>query len=392
MKKKLSIAHIHWGFHPIIGGVETHLAILLPELKKRGFKTSLLTNLAKRSKLIEKYRGIDIFRNPLMDLAWLSNKDLQRLNDDLFEMFHNFVEEVKPDIIHTHNMNYFSVPHAKNLERVAKKAGIPLMVTAHNFWDDMLFIKLSNEIEWAHHIAVSRFIRRELVGAGVDKSNISVIHHGIDTKKFNPNVSTAKTLKKRPELKNRKIIFHPARMGLNKGCDVSIKAIRHIIKEIPNALLVLAGSRNIIDWNNVQTDEISYFHKMIDFFGLSKNIYIDSYHLNEMPALYNIADVCLYPSTAPEPFGLTMLESMASSKPIIVTKMGGMPEIINDGVNGYLVRVRDFEAIAKRTVELLQNDHLRENMGKTGLAMVNNMYTKDLMINKHIKVYRRVSG
>ena len=65
----------------------------------------------------------------------------------------------------------------------------------------------------------------------------------------------------------------------------------------------------------------------------------------DMPRLYAASLVCMYPSTASEPFGLTMLEALASAKPIVVTKTGGMPEIIKDGINGFIIPVKDFESL-----------------------------------------------
>ncbi|MFH0762609.1 MAG: glycosyltransferase family 1 protein, partial [Candidatus Omnitrophota bacterium] len=67
-KNKLSIAHLHWGFPPIVGGVETHLSIILPQMKKLGHRVSLLTGTTDGAKARYKYKGVDIYRIPIMDL------------------------------------------------------------------------------------------------------------------------------------------------------------------------------------------------------------------------------------------------------------------------------------------------------------------------------------
>lgn len=386
--KKLNIAQIHWGFPPIIGGVETHLTIMLPELIKRGHNVSLLTGAVEGAKTRENYRQINVRRTPLFDLNWLIKRGLEALEEDITNEYIDFLESSRPDIIHVHNMHYFSEPHIKILDALANKKGIPLVLTAHNIWDDILFLKLTREIDWSHIIAVSHYIKKEIMGAGCDEEKITVIHHGIDTGVFHPDVKTEKTLKKFPELKDKRIIFHPARMGLAKGCDVSIKAINLVKERFPEALLVMAGSRNIIDWELSQEKDIAYFVELIKTFDLADHVFINFYTLKEMPALYGLSEICIYPSTASEPFGLTMLESLSTAKPMIVTNMGGMPEIVMNDVNGYIINVKDFETLASRIEHLLSEPKVSKRLGTTGRKMVCTHYTKGIMTKSHLDIYR----
>ena len=71
-KNKLNIAHLHWGFPPIIGGVETHLTILLPQMAKLGHKVSLLTGAVEGLNGKYKYEGVDIYRTPLQSCMGLA--------------------------------------------------------------------------------------------------------------------------------------------------------------------------------------------------------------------------------------------------------------------------------------------------------------------------------
>jgi len=190
------------------------------------------------------------------------------LEEEINNALSSFIEETKPDIIHTHNMHYFSEVHIRILEGLAKKKGIPLILTAHNVWDDILFLELIHKIDWSHIIAVSHFIKREIIGVGIDDTRITVIHHGVDEDKFNPGLKSDSILKKFPRLKGRKIIFHPARIGLAKGCDTSIKAINLVREDYPDVMLVLAGSKNIIDWGLTQQKDIAYLVSLIKHFNL----------------------------------------------------------------------------------------------------------------------------
>ncbi|MBN3041272.1 MAG: glycosyltransferase family 4 protein [Candidatus Omnitrophica bacterium] len=391
MKKTrpLNIAHLHWGFPPIIGGVETHLTILLPQLKRLGHNVSLLTCAIEGLKGEYKYQGVNIYRTPLMDLNWLYKRGLQGLDDEVMEVFSEFFDEEKPDIIHAHNMHYFSPVHARALEALSKKLSVPLILTAHNVWDDILYLELTHKIDWTHIIAVSHFIKKEIIGIGMDDEKITVVHHGVNQENFKPGADTSQVLKKYPKLKGKRIIFHPARIGLAKGCDISIKAVNVVKKMDPNVILVLAGSKNIIDWGETQQKDIAYMVDLVKHFGIEDNILIDMYTLDEVKQIYELSDICLYPSSAPEPFGLTMLEAMSMAKPMIVTNMGGMPEVIKDGINGFVVPMKDFEALAAKICQLLEDKKLANRFGYTGRQMVESHYTKELVSNETLAVYAK---
>ncbi|MFO8052880.1 MAG: glycosyltransferase family 4 protein [Candidatus Omnitrophota bacterium] len=389
IKRKYNIAHLHWGFPPIIGGVETHLTIILPFMAQRGYKVSLLTASAEGHKGLEDFKGVNVVREPIMDLNWLTRRGLEGIEKEVTRVFTEFIDNYKPDILHTHNMHYFSKIHISILEEMAQKKGIPLLLTAHNIWDDLLCWELSTNIKWDHIIAVSHFIEKELIGLGCNHRNTTTIHHGIDEKMFRPNINPKKAYNKYPQLKGRKVFFHPARMGLAKGCDVSIKALRLVKERIPDVMLVLAGTKNIIDWGLSQQKDIAYIIKLVDNFKLRDNVTIDSYPLGLMPYMYAASDVAIYPSSVSEPFGLTMLEAMASSKPMVVTRAGGMPEIVSDGVNGFVIPIRDFEELASRITTLLEEESIRERLGNTGRKMIEARFTKkhvsDLLLNLYKK-------
>ncbi len=388
-KKKLKISHLHWGFPPIIGGVETHLTILLPTLVKMGHKVNLLTSSFEGEKGKDNYKGVGVFRQPIMDLNWLSKRGIDGISPEVKAVFDDFIDETKPDCIHVHNMHYFSKIHALAIQEIATKKGIPLILTAHNVWDDNLFLDLTNNIKWSHIIAVSHFIKREIIGTGHSHRNITVIHHGIDQDIYSPKVNGQPVFKKYPILQGKKVIFHPARMGLAKGCDVSIKALRIIKERFPDAVLVLAGTKNIIDWVQSQQKDIAYMVTLVEFLGLQDNVLIDVFSLEDMPKLYAASLVCVYPSTVSEPFGLTMLEALSSGRPMVVTRTGGMPEIIKDGINGFIIPVKDFESLASRINCLLGNRELRERLGHTGRQMIEQQYTKEIVAESTLGIYKK---
>lgn len=388
-KKSLNISHLHWGFPPVIGGVETHLTILLPTLLRMGHTINLLTGSFEGQKARDRYKGVGIFRKPVMDLNWLSKRGVNGLLEEVKSEFNSFIDETRPDCIHVHNMHYFSKIHASVIQELSIKRGIPIFLTAHNVWDDNLFLDLTKKIKWSHIVAVSHFIKREIIGTGYSHRNITVIHHGIDQNLYHPRISGRAVYRKYPILRGKKVIFHPARMGLAKGCDVSIKALRIIKERFPDVLLVLAGTKNIIDWTQTQQKDIAYMVSLVKSLGLKDNVLIDVFKLEDIPKIYAVSKVCMYPSSVSEPFGLTMLEALASARPMVVTEAGGMPEIIKDGINGFIIPVKDFESLASRVIQLLASKELIERLGYTGRQIVEQQYTKEIVAENTLRLYKK---
>lgn len=390
--RKISVAHLHWGFPPTIGGVETHMIILLPKLIAMGHRQSVMTASLPDVPDWDEYMGISVHRSPVMDLNRLLQPGSTITRVEVEEAFPAFLDASEPDIIHAHNMHYFTRTHTEVLAKEAKKRNVPLILTAHNVWDEPIFLDLTAKFSWDHIIAVSHFIKKEIAGCGFDGDKITVVHHGIDTAKFAPRKDTAELYEKYPKLKGRRVVFHPARISLGKGGDISIKAAHIVKKHVNDVLLVLAGSGNIIDWDAHTEGDMAFMSELVKLLDLKDNIYIDTFSIDQMAELYNLAEVCVYPSSAQEPFGLTILEAQATEKPMIVTRAGGMPEIIHEGINGYTVASRDHEALAHRIVMLMKDEGLRRRFGKVGRTNVLTHFTKEIMTRATFNVYQEALG
>ena len=182
----MKIAQLHWGFPPIIGGVETHLVFLMPQLVKMGHKVSLLTGSAEGSSEKYDFHGAKIYRSRFYDLNWLFKSNFQEVDENVSDVTLNFLGKTRPDVIHAHNMHYFSRYHIRVLEHYAVRHKIPLVLTAHNTWKDKLFLDLTCKVAWDKIIAISHYIKRELTAVGIPDEKIAVVHHGIDSKMFSP--------------------------------------------------------------------------------------------------------------------------------------------------------------------------------------------------------------
>ncbi len=384
----MRIAVIHWGYPPIIGGVETHLSQMCPLMVSMGHTVSLLTGAHPDTP--ERYddRGVSVVRSPLFDLNWLTKRGLTHLEREVQDLVEQFLTETDAEVIHVHNMHYFSEMHTRVVERAAQKRGIPLVLTAHNVWDDSLHISLVRDIQWDAIISVSHYIEHALIGYGVSPQIVTTIHHGIEGQPFF-SATAENAYRKYPQLHNKRVVFHPARMGKAKGNHFTIQAFRLIKEKIPDAFLVMAGTRNTIDWGETQQREIAYMLELLDLFGLRESTLIDQYALGDMPSMYAAAEVVVYPSIFAEPFGITMLEAMAAAKPIVVTRSGGMPEVIRHGVNGFVINQSDPRALARHVIRLLKCPNQARTIGAQGREIFQRQYYLERMVDQTLAVYQK---
>ncbi len=389
----MKVAMLHWAFPPVIGGVESHLAMLGPELVRFGCQVSLLTGSVNGAEEVSTWQGMKIYRSNLFDLNTLNPALLQEKAKEIFAEIDQFIREENPDIIHAHNLHYFSPEHADALFAIKSSLGIPLVLTAHNVWADDLWAEFNARAKyWDAVIAVSHYIKKELIRSGYPGERITVIHHGIDLELFRPDADSCapEASSAFPRFSGRRVIFHPARLSLAKGSHISVQALARIRERFPDALLVLAGTDKTVDWGNYQSKEIAQIQNLIAELGLTEHVHIKFFPWDKMPLVYRAAEVCIYPSCFEEPFGLVMLESMAAAKPIVVSRAGGMPEVVKDRINGYVVPKRDPEALAERCCRLLANPALARRMGQTGRQMAQKSFPKELMAARTLHVYSDV--
>jgi glycosyltransferase involved in cell wall biosynthesis len=103
--------------------------------------------------------------------------------------------------------------------------------------------------------------------------------------------------------------------------------------------------------------------------------------------LYAAADVVCQVSRWEEVFGYVIAEAMASSKPLLGTRVGGIPELIEDGKTGFLVERGDTEAMADRLLRLLEDARLREAMGQAGRRAAETRFNHKVNVGQLIKLY-----
>jgi len=231
-------------------------------------------------------------------------------------------------------------------------------------------------------IAVSESTKKAWIErTGIKPDHVRVIYNGIDIKKFSVTSPLDSSLfKSKLEFKDSDIIIGlTARLTPVKGHQYLIEAAPQIIKEVPNAHFVFTG-------DGVAREELKEMAKRlgvdehIKFLGFRKNV-------AEITAVYDIA---VLPSVALESFGLVLAEAMALGKPVVATNFSGIPEVVTDGVHGFLVPRYDAKALAEAILRLLTNKELTNQMGQAAQKRVHEHFTLERMLRQTFQLYEEL--
>jgi glycosyltransferase involved in cell wall biosynthesis len=236
-------------------------------------------------------------------------------------------------------------------------------------------------------VTVSYAMRDELVRYGYPESKIRVIHNGVNSEKYDPARISRRQVdefRERIGIGSSPMIFFIGRLTWVKGADTLLLAMPQILKEIPDAKLVILG---VGDMEQMLAQMVRDLH-------LGRNVLL---HFRMVPEderlLYFAAsDVCVFPSKY-EPFGIVCTEGMAMKKPVVVGARGtsGLREQVipaGDGICGYHINPSDPADIAKYVVKILKSQDLAVTMGENGRNRVLAHFTWDIISEKTLRVYQ----
>lgn len=295
------------------------------------------------------------------------------------------VSDFKPDVIHV-----FHIPFLPEIARIIKMLfGTKYIITTHG--SDLSFLaKDKRYIPLLHEAsknalaitAVSEFTKLwylRLFGQDI-KRKTSVIVGGVNMEHFKTDPKLLKEIDKKYNLAGKHIVLFTGRLTEHKGVIYLVKAAQ----KINNAVVVIIG-----DGPERQTLEAEVKKR-----GLP-NIVFTGYMNTSNPlfhAFYERADIFVSPSVWDEPLGLTILEAMAARTPVVATRKGGVATMINEGVNGFLVRARNSSEIADAVNLLLTDDKLRTKMGNAAYKTVSDKFAWDKIAARFEKLYESAKG
>jgi glycosyltransferase involved in cell wall biosynthesis len=238
-------------------------------------------------------------------------------------------------------------------------------------------------------VTVSYAMRDELVNHGYPGQKIRVIHNGVDEKKYDATRFSARQVEAFREqigIGSSPMIFFIGRLTWVKGADTLALAMTHIIKEIPDAKLVMVGM------GEMET----MLSRMVHDLHLEENVILHFRMVPEEERLlyYAASDVAVFPSKY-EPFGIVCTEAMSMGKPVVVGARGtsGFREQViprGDGICGYHINPYDPLDIAKYVVDILERPDLAAMMGKNGRNRVEEHFTWEIASEKTLGVYQEL--
>ncbi|MFT5367661.1 MAG: spore coat protein SA [Candidatus Latescibacterota bacterium] len=235
-----------------------------------------------------------------------------------------------------------------------------------------------------HFVFVSHFLERKFrLHYSIPTSKTTVIHNGLNINHWHPRLRhhpKTKKIRQKYNLVQGQTILFVGRTSAQKGIHYLLDAMPKVLEKEPNAKLLIVGSPF---FGAVSQDpftrrlikQAKNIGKAIQFSG-----YIDR---AELPYFFAAADVTTVPSLFQDPLPKVVLESMATGIPVIASRRGGIPEMIDDGQNGLLINSpRETAALSAQILTLLKDKTLRHTLGKAARLKVEQHFTSEIRHKK----------
>ncbi len=292
------------------------------------------------------------------------------------------MKKEKFDAVHAH----WIVPHGFLSVFLKNRCKVPLIVSAHGSdvfpLQNRMFRVIQRKVLKACNVctANSNATKDEIVRRFPEfEGKIKVIPMGVDTNFFRP-----KSIKNKfKEYKGKRIILSAGRLSEQKGIQFLIKALPSVLQQTRNAKLLIIGEGAYKEELEKLAEEM-HLKNEVEFIGAVPKEKLVDY--------YNLADIVVMPSlagrTGTEGLGLVLLEAMSCCRAVIGTDTGGIMDIIKDNENGLLVKQRDSEELANKIIKLINNDKLRDRIGKNGREFVAGNYSWDSIARKFSEIYK----
>jgi glycosyltransferase involved in cell wall biosynthesis len=229
-------------------------------------------------------------------------------------------------------------------------------------------------------IAVSHFTKRELLEYyKVPEEKIQVIHNGVDVNKFKPAKNKRKIKEELGFKADDLAILSVGRLYARKGLFTLIESMPAVVKRFKNAKFIISGKG--------QSDEMRKLINHADRIGVKNSIIFTGYYPDKkLPKLYQAADVFAF-STFYEHHPFAVLEALSTGLPVVTTSVGGIPETIESGKNGFLVDPFNPKQFADRILYLLEHPAEAAEMGSLARKTILERFDWRIVVKDVLKVY-----
>jgi glycosyltransferase involved in cell wall biosynthesis len=356
----------------IYGGGEYFVWQLSMNLEKRGH--SVTVGCKDSSMLSEKCSeaGIEIKR---FDFPLSGTRGLRKNVRDI----RKFVTEGNIDIIHT-NTNYDRTAGAFASRGTSAKhitSCHSLESIQHNITH---FIR--NRFFTKHFICDGSTIRNMITNKNkIPAKKTTVVHNGIDPEEMKRDKELRKKIRNEFGITDNEILIgNTGRMVRFKGQKSLISALRSVSDHRNDVKLMIVGDGEL----NLELIEYSRILK------LDEKIIFAGFR-DDLNAVYSAFDIYAHTSIegGGELFPFSVLYALAQGIPVVATAAGDIPEMVRDGLNGFVV---DFDSpieLSRKLLQLIENENQRKQFGEAGLQLLNNNYTLNMMADSIVKIYEK---
>lgn len=357
------------------GGAERLLTTAIPHIDRNAFDYEVAYCLRHNNDLVPEFKSADI---PVFCLDLKTSLD-PRGPYRLFRLLRNR----KPQILHLH------LPYSGILGRViGRLAGVRgIVYTEHSVMEmyhpltrllNILTYPLSRTT-----IAVSEEVQRSIIKHRITSRNkFLVIRNGVD---LNCGSTSGGYPDKTKEVlgipANHKVVGNVAHIRPEKGHDYLVRAAKIVLDRCPDVTFVIVGRENI-------NGEINRLEELTAGLGIRKRVIFTGFR-QDVFNIMRIFDLFVL-SSLYEGLPLALLEAMSMGKPAVATQVGGIPEVIKDGLNGFLVPPRNPEALAEKIIQILQDHVLHSKMSQNAYQVVRKRFGIQEMVKRVEQVYSTV--
>lgn len=392
MTKVCFVSPEYW---PLTGGTGSYVYYLSNELLKNGYSIHVITGSNQTR---------DVHVNPQLDVSFLKSPKMPAIKSFLLAGNSNRkLQSIKAsadiDIMHP------QLPLTPNFA-VPPNYGKTLVCTVHSTWkgeakaiagepftrlnaNEKVLVSLNPMLRFFEEsmihrarkvIAVSEFTKWELMNYyKIPAHKIKVIHNGVDIKKFQPTADKRRIKAELGFNPDDIAIVSVGRLYARKGLFTLIESMPAVVKRFPNVKFIISGKG--------QSDERQKLIAHATKLGVIGNIIFTGYYPDQkLPKLYQAADVFAF-STFYEHHPFAVLEALSTGLPVVTTTVGGIPETIQTGKNGFLVKPFDEKAFADRILYLLEHREFASEMGAAARKTVVEQLDWKIVVKDAMRVY-----
>ena len=360
--RPLRTLHVETGMHSLGGPAQ--VVYLMRGLKDRGHEASLVCPKGSSVSRHAMAAGLDVITVPLrtdLDISFVLR-------------LRAIIGRVKPDLVHLHSRRGADIMGGI----AARLARVPAVILSRRIdnpirrWplSCLKYGPLCDRI-----IAVSNGVAKALIKGGVDPTKITCVHSVADAKRYQKKGSEDKVRAEFGLDEDTNVIAIIAQLIERKGHRYLLQAAPEILKAFPKTMFLILGEGRL-ESDLRQLAASSNIQDKVIFAGFRSDI----------GELLSIVTVLVHPATM-EGFANCVLQAMAAEVPAVVTAVGGMPEAVQDGVNGILVPPRDVESLSSAVIQLLGAPEQRRSMGEAGRRIVEEQFDVDGMVEGVLSVY-----